>query len=94
MIIFNYPYMGSMLVPLLGGVLWNGATPKGAMAAIVAGGSVGVIAFLSGLPGPLHGVVNVDLGLLAAYATAAAVLVGVSLATRNEAAAIPPETAV
>jgi solute:Na+ symporter, SSS family len=91
MIIFNYPYMGSMLVPLLGGVLWNGATPKGAMAAIVAGGSVGVIAFLSGLPGPLHGVVNVDLGLLAAYATAATVLVAVSLATRNEAAAIPPE---
>ncbi|MHB8095953.1 MAG: sodium:solute symporter family protein [Candidatus Aminicenantales bacterium] len=91
MIIFNYPYMGSMLVPLLGGVLWNGATPKGAMAAIVAGGSVGVIAFLSGLPGPLHGLVNVDLGLLAAYATAAAVLVVVSLATKNDAAAIPPE---
>jgi len=94
MIIFNYPYMGSMLVPLLGGVLWNRATPKGAMAAIVAGGSVGVIAFLSGLPGPLHGLVNVDLGLLAAYATAAAVLVAVSLATKNEAAAIPPELTV
>ena len=25
-IIFNYPYMGSMLVPLLGGLLWKGAT--------------------------------------------------------------------
>jgi SSS family solute:Na+ symporter len=33
-IIFNYPYMGSMLVPLLGGVLFPKATAKGAIAAI------------------------------------------------------------
>lgn len=79
MIICNYPYMGSMLVPLLGGILWKGATSKGAMSAVVAGGSVGVLSFLAGLPGPLHGLVNVDLGLLAAYAAGAVVLVAVSL---------------
>ncbi|MHB8055408.1 MAG: sodium:solute symporter family protein [Candidatus Aminicenantales bacterium] len=84
MIIFNYPYMGSMLVPLLGGLLWKGATPKGAMAAIAAGGAAGVFAFLAGLPGPLHGIINVDFGLLAAYVLAAIVLITVSLATRNE----------
>jgi hypothetical protein len=27
-IIFNYPYMGSLLIPLLAGVLWKGATKK------------------------------------------------------------------
>ena len=37
MIIFNYPYMGSMLVPLLGGVLWRGATYQGALAAMAVG---------------------------------------------------------
>jgi len=84
MIIFNYPYMGSMLVPLLGGVLWGRATPKGAMAAIVAGGAVGVVSFLAGLPGPGKGMFNVDLGLLTAYAVSAVVLVAVSLATQND----------
>jgi len=86
MIIFNYPYMGSMLVPLLGGVLWGRATPKGAFAAIVAGGAVGVVSFLAGMPGPFQGMFNVDLGLLAAYAVSAAVLVGVSLATQKDSA--------
>jgi SSS family solute:Na+ symporter len=86
MIIFNYPYMGSMLVPLLGGVLWERATPKGAFAAIVAGGAVGVVSFLAGMPGPLQGMFNVDLGLLAAYAVSAVVLVGVSLATQKDSA--------
>jgi len=89
MIIFNYPYMGSMLVPLLGGVLWERATPKGAMAAIVAGGAVGVASFLAGLPGPLPGMFNVDLGLLAAYGLSAAVLIAVSLATTDNPAARP-----
>lgn len=84
MIIFNYPYMGSMLVPLLAGVLWERATPKGAMAAIAAGGTVGVVAFLASLPGPLNGMINVDLGLLAAYGVSAVVLVAVSLATKND----------
>lgn len=36
MIIFNYPYMGSLLIPLLGGLLWKGATRRGAFAAAVA----------------------------------------------------------
>lgn len=80
-IIFNYPYMGSMLVPLLGGVLWERATMKGAMAAMLAGGSIGVVAFLAGLPGPLNGLFNVDLGLFVAYGVSAVVFVGVSLMT-------------
>jgi SSS family solute:Na+ symporter len=84
MIIFNYPYMGSMLVPLLGGVLWRGATLPGAIAAIVAGGVVGVVSFLAGIPGPLQGWFNVDLGLLIAYLISAVVFVGVSLRTRSE----------
>ena len=33
MIIFNYPYMGSLLIPLLGGLLRKGATRRGAVAA-------------------------------------------------------------
>ena len=93
MIIFNYPYMGSMLVPLLGGLLWKGATPKGAMAAIAAGGAAGVFSFLAGLPGPLHGAINVDLGLLGAHLLAAAVLVTVSLATKAGPQS-PPASAV
>jgi SSS family solute:Na+ symporter len=81
MIIFNYPYMGSMLVPLLGGLLWKRATMKGALAAVVAGAAVGVVSFLAGIPGPLNGIVNVDLGLLTAYAVSAAVFIVVSLMT-------------
>jgi SSS family solute:Na+ symporter len=80
MIIFNYPYMGSMLVPLLGGVLWRGATTKAAIAAMVVGGIVGLVSFLAGIPGPIEGAFNVDLGLLVAYAAAGVVFVGVSLA--------------
>jgi SSS family solute:Na+ symporter len=81
-IIFNYPYMGSMLVPLLGGVLWAGATFKGAMAAMAVGAAVGIAAFIAGMPGRFHGFVNVDLGLLLAYSLSAIVFVAVSLATR------------
>lgn len=58
MIIFNYPYMGSMLVPLLGGLLWKGATRKGAFAAAIAGGIVGVVSFFIGIPGPLYGIIQ------------------------------------
>jgi SSS family solute:Na+ symporter len=83
MIICNYPYMGSMLVPLLGGLLWKRATMKGAMAAIIAGGAVGVLSFLAGIPGPLNGKFNVDLGLLTAYAVSTIVFVTVSLATQK-----------
>lgn len=83
MIIFNYPYMGSLLVPLLGGLLWKGATRKGAFAAAVAGGIVGVGAFLIGIPSPISGIINVDLALLLAYLLSAVVLVAVSLADKN-----------
>jgi len=93
MIIFNYPYMGSMLVPLLGGLLWKRATIKGAMAAIIAGGLIGVVAFLLSfvpenyietLPKLPQKIVNVDLGLLTAYAVSTIVFVTVSLATARK----------
>ncbi len=83
MIIFNYPYMGSMLIPLLGGLLWSGATRKGAFAAAFVGGIVGVISFLFGIPGPLYGLVNTDLSLLIAYVCSAVALVVFSLADRK-----------
>lgn len=79
MIIFNYPYMGSMLVPLLGGLLWKGATRKGAFAAAIVGGIIGVISFLIGIPGPLYGLMNVDLSLMIAYLFSAVALVVVSM---------------
>jgi len=84
MIIFNYPYMGSMLVPLLGGVFWRGATLQGAVAAMVVGGAIGVVSFIVGVvPGPLHGLFNIDLGLFIAYITSTAAFVVVSLRTRS-----------
>jgi len=79
MIIFNYPYMASMLVPLLGGLLWPRATTKGAYAAMAVGGAIGIAAFVVGVPGPLQGLFNVDLALLIAFAVAAVVFVGVSV---------------
>jgi SSS family solute:Na+ symporter len=82
-IIFNYPYMGSMLVPLLGGLLWPRATARGASAAMVVGGAVGIAAFAAGIPGPLHGLVNIDLALLVAFAASAVAFVGVSVADRS-----------
>ena len=83
MIIFNYPYMGSLLIPLLGGLLWKGATRRGAFAAAVAGGIVGVVSFLFGIPGPLFGKMNTDLSLLIAYGISAVFLVLFSLADRS-----------
>jgi SSS family solute:Na+ symporter len=77
-IIFNYPYMGSLLIPLLAGVLWKGATKKGAMAAIFTGGIIGAGAFLAGIPGTLKGWINADLGLFYAYIVSLAVLIIVS----------------
>jgi SSS family solute:Na+ symporter len=82
-IIFNYPYMGSILIPLLGGVLWKGATRKGAFAAMIIGGIIGVSAFLAGLPGPLNNWVNPDLGLFFAYIASVIVLVVVSKADKS-----------
>lgn len=83
MIIFNYPYMGSMIIPLLGGLLWKGATRKGAFAAAIIGGIIGVGAFLVGIPGPLHGIVNTDLALFIAYAISAIVLYVVSISDKE-----------
>ncbi len=82
-IIFTYPYMGSMLVPLLFGLLWRGGTRQGAFAAMFVGGAIGLAAFAAGVPGPLEGAFNIDLGLLTAFAVSAVVYVGVSLATRR-----------
>ena len=82
-IIFNYPYMASLLVPLLGGVLWKGATTKGAIAAIFVGGAIGMASFIAGVPGPLQGLFNIDMGLLIAYAASAVVFVSVSLMTSD-----------
>ena len=83
-IIFNYPYMGSMLVPLLGGVIWARATVKGAIAAIITGGAIGVGSFLVGIPGPLNGLINIDLGLLIAYGVSTVVFIVVSLNTSTD----------
>jgi SSS family solute:Na+ symporter len=80
-IIFNYPYMGSMLVPLLGGVLFPKATAKGAIAAMFVGGAIGVVSFLAGVPGRMQGLFNIDLGLLLAYTASTVVFVSVSLYT-------------
>lgn len=77
-IIFNYPYMGSLLIPLLAGVLWKGATKKGAVSAIFAGGIIGTGAFLAGIPGPFKGFVNPEMGLFYAYIISLLVLIFVS----------------
>jgi SSS family solute:Na+ symporter len=82
-IIFNYPYMGSLLIPLLAGVLWKGATRKGAVAAMFTGGTIGVGAFLAGIPGPLNGWVRPDLGLFFAYTVSLIVLVIISKSDRS-----------
>ena len=84
MIIFNYPYMGSLLIPLLGGLLWKGATRKGAFAAAISGGIVGVVSFLFGIPGPLYGKMNTDMSLLIAYIVSAVFLVVFSLCDRKK----------
>ncbi|HET7290804.1 MAG TPA: sodium:solute symporter family protein [Vicinamibacteria bacterium] len=86
-IIFNYPYMGSLLVPLLGGLLWPRATARGAYAAMAVGGSIGIAAFAAGAPGPLRGLFDVDLALLVAFAVSAVVFAAVSLTSATEAAA-------
>jgi len=40
---------------------------------------VGVFAFFVGIPGPFHGLFNIDLGLFIAYAVSSVVFVTVSL---------------
>jgi len=82
-IIFNYPYMGSLLIPLLAGVLWKGATKKGAISALFTGGIIGTGAFLAGIPGPFKGIVNAEMGLFYAYTVSLIVLVIVSRIDRK-----------
>jgi hypothetical protein len=43
------------------------------------GGAIGLVAFAAGVPGPLQGAFNIDLGLLIAFAVSAVVYVAVSL---------------
>ena len=81
MIIFNYPFMGSMLVPLLGGVLWKRANTKGAISAMFVGGMIGVGSFLVEKMNLFKDLFNVDLGLFFAYGASAVVFVVVSLLT-------------
>jgi hypothetical protein len=47
------------------------------------GAVAGIAAFLAGMPGPLHAVVSVDLGLLIAYALSTVTFIAVSLMTRR-----------
>ena len=55
----------------------------GAFAAAFAGGIVGVVSFFIGIPGPLYGVINVDLALMIAYLVSAAALVIFSSLDKN-----------
>ncbi len=88
-ILFNYPYMGSMLVPLLAGILYPGATTKGCFGAMIVGGVIGVSCFLAGIPGPLNGWVNPDMGLFYAYAVSLVVLVVISKLDKKNIQSIP-----
>jgi SSS family solute:Na+ symporter len=81
MIVFATPYMASMLVPLLGGLLWSRATPKAAHSAMVVGGVVGLTAFAVSVPGPFQGLFNADFALLIAWSLSTAVFVLVTLMT-------------
>lgn len=79
MIVFATPYMASMLVPLLGGLLWSGATVKAAYSAMFVGGVIGLSAFAVSIPGPFEGLFNADLALLIAWSLSTVVFVLVSL---------------
>ena len=72
-ILFNYPYMGSVLVPLLGAVFYKGATVKGCFAAMGVGAVIGTGAFIGSFIG-----MNADLGLFVAYLGSLIALVAVS----------------
>ncbi len=75
MIVFATPYMASMLVPLLGGLLWARATTTAALSAMAAGGVVGLVAFAVSVPGPFQGLFNADLALLIAWSLSTLVFV-------------------
>ena len=84
-ILFNYPYMGSMLVPLYGALLYKNATIKGCFAGMIGGALVGTVCFLGGIPSPIQGLFNPDMGLFIAYAVALILMVGVSSFDKNKA---------
>ena len=81
MIVFATPYMASMLVALLGGLIWPRATANAAYSAMVVGGIVGMIAFAVSVPGPFEGKFNADLALLIAWSLSTVVFVLVTLMT-------------
>ena len=83
-ILFNYPYMGSMLIPYYAALLSKTATVKGCFAGMVVGAIIGVGSFLAGIPGPFNGWVNPDLGLFVAYAAAFVVMMLVSSFDKNK----------
>ncbi|CCX59487.1 putative uncharacterized protein [Blautia hydrogenotrophica CAG:147] len=74
-ILFNYPYMGSMLIPLYASLLSKNSTAKGCYFAMVGGGIVGVFAFMGGL-----GLIPLksDWGLFIAYAVSLVIMFAVS----------------
>jgi len=53
------------------------------VAAMFTGGLIGVGAFTAGVPGPLNGWVNPDLGLFYAYTISLLVLIAVSKTDKN-----------
>ena len=83
-ILFNYPYMGSMLVPLYGSLLYKNATIKGCFCGMIGGAIVGTVCFLAGIPSPIQGLFNPDMGLFLAYAVALILMVGVSSFDKNK----------
>lgn len=74
-ILFNYPYMGSMVVPLYVAILSKNATAKGCYCGMVIGGIIGVVSFLGGL-GILP--LGADFGLFFAYAAGLITIFAVS----------------
>lgn len=83
-ILFNYPYMGSMLVPLYAALMSKNATRKGCYVAMVFGAVIGIVCFLGGL-GILP--LNADMGLFAAYIVSVIVMMIVS--TSDKASKVP-----
>ena len=73
-----------VFIILFGGVLYSRATPQGALAAMIVGGTIGVVSFIVGLPGRSQSPFNIDLGLFAAYTISAIVFVAVSQLTSQK----------
>lgn len=77
-LIYSYSmYTGGVLVPVLGGVLWRGATRRGALASLLAGSAVALAGVTTGLD-----VAGVPVEVYSALISAV-IFVAVSLATGN-----------